>query len=250
MTTVLVVDDEPDIVLFARVNLELAGYDVIEANDGEAALDAVREQRPDVVLLDVMMPRLDGWSVLERLKADPDPDIRTIPVVMLTALGDDQHRVRGGIEGAVRYLPKPVTPDAVLGAIADVLAGGPEPDQRKKVQQAALTELARMERGDDATLPPQPGPRLSRLERLRSAEEVEAAASTPTPAVVLSDSQRALLRGLLAAPSVSEAAHQMGMSRSNVYASLRRIGRKLHEPDASRLLRRLRAGELAHLLQD
>jgi len=249
MTTVLVVDDEPDIVLFARVNLELAGYDVLEAGDGEAGLAAVHEHRPDVVLLDVMMPRLDGWSVLERLKADPDPEIRTIPVVMLTALGDDQHRVRGGIEGAIRYLPKPVTPDAVLDAIAEVLAGGPEPEQRKRVQQASLSELARMERGDPGAAPAGPQPRLTRLERPRTAAE-PAVPPAPVAEIVLSDSQRALLRGLQAASSVSEAAQRMGMSRSNIYASLRRIGRKLDEHDSSRLLRRLRAGELSHLLED
>lgn len=250
MTTVLVVDDEPDIVLFARVNLELAGYDVAEAGDGEAALAAVRAVQPDVVLLDVMMPRLDGWAVLERLKADDDPAVRTIPVVMLTALGDDQHRVRGGIEGAIRYLPKPVTPDAMLAAVDEVLTGGPEPDQRKQVQQESLTALARMERGDEAAPVAGPRPRLSRLERPRSGPPPAADAQPEVPQVTLSPSQRKLLQGLQRSASVSEAAEQMGMSRSNVYASLRRIGRKLDEHDATRLLRRVRSGELAHLLED
>src|SRR5690606_4554480 len=93
MTTVLVVDDEPDIVYFAQVNLELSGYEVLQAADGEHALEMVRAHHPDVVLLDVMMPKLDGWGVLEQLKADEDPTVRTIPVVMLTALRDDQHQV-------------------------------------------------------------------------------------------------------------------------------------------------------------
>jgi CheY-like chemotaxis protein len=249
MTTVLVVDDEPDIVYFAQVNLELSGYEVLQAGDGEDGLAMAREHHPDVVLLDVMMPKLDGWAVLERLKADDDPAVRTIPVVMLTALRDDQHQVRGGIEGAVRYLPKPVTPDAMLQAIEDVLTGGPEPEQRKQVQQTSLSRLARMERGDGSAAPSGPQPRLSRLERPRPP-----APPVPPPAkeveVSLSPSQRALLQGLQRSTSVSEAAQQMGMSRSNVYASLRRIGRKLDEHDASQLLRRLRAGELAHLLED
>ena len=251
MPTVLIVDDEPDIVLFAQVNLELSGYDVIVAPDGEAALEQVRAQRPDVVLLDVMMPKLDGWSVLEQLKADEDPAIRTIPVVMLTALTTDQDQVRGGIEGAVRYLPKPVTPDAMLQAIAGALTGDPEPVQRKQAQQQALSRLARIESGDPSAAPAthEARPRLSRLERPRPV------AAPPAPAprvadVVLSDSQRSLLRTLQATPSVSDAAQQLGMSRSNIYASLRRIGRKIDEHDASQLLRRLRAGEMAHLLED
>ncbi|HEY9556673.1 MAG TPA: response regulator, partial [Acidimicrobiales bacterium] len=109
MPTVLIVDDEPDILLFVRINLELAGYDVREAGDGDEALTLLRQQPPDVMVLDVMMPKVDGWSVLMQLKADTDPAIRNIPVVMLTALSGPEDQVRGGIEGAVRYLPKPVT---------------------------------------------------------------------------------------------------------------------------------------------
>ena len=80
---VLVVDDEPDVLLLCRVNLEFEGYDVIEASDGEQAMERVRDERPDVVLLDVMMPKMDGWQVLSALKADAE--LKDIPVVMLTA---------------------------------------------------------------------------------------------------------------------------------------------------------------------
>ncbi|HEX4866126.1 MAG TPA: response regulator [Acidimicrobiales bacterium] len=251
MPTVLIVDDEPDIVLFAQVNLELSGYDVLVAPDGEAALEQVRSHHPDVVLLDVMMPRLDGWAVLERLKADADPSIRTIPVVMLTALSTDHDQVRGGIEGAVRYLPKPVTPDAMLAAIDDALTAGPEPEQRKAAQQQALSRLARIERGDPAPsqVSDAPRPRLSRLERPRPVE-APAPPLVRSAEVTLSPSQRTLLRALQETSSVSDAATALGMSRSNIYASLRRIGRKLDEHDASQLLRKLRAGDLAHLLEE
>jgi DNA-binding response OmpR family regulator len=122
MARVLVVDDEPDIVLFAQVNLELHGHEVRTAPDGEAALEAVEAEKPDALILDVMMPHLDGWGVIERLKAHADPDIRTIPVVMLTALDTDQDQARGGIEGAVRYLTKPLAPDDLVRALEDVLA--------------------------------------------------------------------------------------------------------------------------------
>ena len=99
MARLLVVDDEPDIVLFAQVNLELSGYEVRTAADGEQAMAAVEAERPDAIILDVMMPNLDGWGVLARLKAHSDPEIRTIPVVMLTALDTDHDQARGGDRG-------------------------------------------------------------------------------------------------------------------------------------------------------
>lgn len=247
MATVLIVDDEPDIVLFARVNLELSGHAVRTAADGEEALASLRDDPPDVVVLDVMMPRRDGWSVLAEMKRDDDEAVRTIPVVMLTALTDAEDQVRGGIEGAIRYLGKPVTPDDLVAAVEDVLAQGPEPVQRKAVQQRALERLARMERGLGPAPAGPSGPRLSRLERPRQA----AAAPVERPAIggdgepVLTEKQRDLLRALREAESVSTVAAELEVSRSNIYASLRRIGRKLGIGDVSELLRRLRAGELS-----
>jgi CheY-like chemotaxis protein len=254
MARVLVVDDEPDIVLFAQVNLELNGHEVLTAPDGEAALAVVEAERPDALVLDVMMPHLDGWGVLERLKAHAEPAIRQIPVLMLTALDTDQDQARGGIEGAVRYLTKPLTPDELVSALDDVLGGPPEPEQRRSAQQRGLTSLARIERhaaGGDA--PAAAGPRLSRLEHARPATSAaEVGAGAGAPAVVdgeLTAKQRELLVALHAAPSVSAAAADLGMSRSNVYASLRRIGRKVGVGDVTELLRRLRDGSLDAALE-
>lgn len=248
MATVLIVDDEPDIVLLVRINLELAGHEARTAADGEEALASVRDQVPDVIVLDVMMPKLDGWSVIERLKSDNDERVRTIPVVMLTALSGDQDEVRGGIEGAIRYLTKPVAPDALVAAVEDVLQGAPEPVRRKAVQEQSLQRLARIETG--ASLAPAGGPRLrlSRLERPRPPRSTVTAAARERGAAALTEKQRALLRALESAPSVTDAAASLGMSRSNVYASLRRIVRKLEVGDVSELLRRLRAGDLASAL--
>jgi DNA-binding response OmpR family regulator len=248
MATVLIVDDEPDILLLVRINLELAGYEARTAADGEQALASVHEQRPDAIVLDVMMPKLDGWSVLERLKHDPDELVRTIPVVMLTALTSDQDEVRGGIEGAIRYLAKPVAPDALVGAVDDVLAGAPEPVRRKTVQQQSLQRLARMETGVAAAGRDEPRLRLSRLERPRSPGGAAATLVGQGRATSLTDKQRALLQTLQTAPSVTDAASTLGMSRSNIYASLRRVVRKLGLRDVSELLRRLRAGDLTSAL--
>src|SRR4051812_36908026 len=111
MATVLVVDDEPDIRYLVKVNLELDGHEVLTAANGTEALELVRAAPPDVVLLDVMMPHMDGWEVLEAIKAERDVAIRDIPVIMVTALGDHEHRVRSGIEGAIRFLTKPIAPE-------------------------------------------------------------------------------------------------------------------------------------------
>src|SRR5688572_12692308 len=170
MAHVLVVDDEPDIVLFAQVNLELHGHVVSTAADGQAAMQAIEADRPDALILDVMMPHLDGWGVLERLKAHDDPEVRTVPIVMLTALDTDHDQARGGIEGAVRYLTKPLAPDDLVHAVEEVLSGPPEPEQRKNAQQKGLASLARIERnaaGGEA--PTGPRTRLSGLEHARTA---------------------------------------------------------------------------------
>jgi DNA-binding response OmpR family regulator/DNA-binding CsgD family transcriptional regulator len=252
MARVLVVDDEPDIVLFVQVNLELHGHEVRTAADGEQALAAVEEERPDALVLDVMMPNLDGWTVLERLKAHQDESLRTIPVVMLTALDTDHDQARGGIEGAVRYLTKPLGPDELVTAVEEVLSGPPEPEQRKAAQQKGLASLARIERNDaGGDAPSGPRTRLSRLEHTRTAVPAPAAPAPVVPDVdgELTDKQRELLRALRDAESVSAAADALGMSRSNVYASLRRIGRKLGISDVSELLRLLRDGALTRALE-
>jgi len=142
---VLVVDDEPDLRDLLRMSLGLAGHEVSVASDGHKGLDSARQQRPDVVVLDVMMPGLDGWTVLSSLKSDPDPGISSIPVLMLTARAEDLDLVRGGIEGAIRYLTKPFAISDLRQAVADAVAGGPEPEQRRAAQNAALAHLARLE---------------------------------------------------------------------------------------------------------
>ena len=127
---VLVVDDEPDVLLLCRVNLEFEGYEVIEATDGEQAMERVREETPDVVLLDVMMPKMDGWQVLSAIKADEE--LKDIPVVMLTAKVQDQDQIRGWSQGAADYITKPFSPLALSQVLQDVLATDPEEEERRR----------------------------------------------------------------------------------------------------------------------
>jgi two-component system alkaline phosphatase synthesis response regulator PhoP len=105
---VLVVDDEDDIRELCRVNLEFEGFDVIDARDGPSAIDKAMRQRPDVIFLDLMMPEMDGWEVLRRLKEDDTT--ADIPVVMLTARTGEEDQMRGWQEGILEYVSKPFNP--------------------------------------------------------------------------------------------------------------------------------------------
>jgi len=116
---VLVVDDERAIRLLCRVNLAAAGMDVMEAEDGRAGLELAREQRPDLILLDVMMPEVDGWTVARELAADERT--RDIPVVFLTARADPADKRLGGQLGGVGYLVKPFDPVSIGDVVEDVL---------------------------------------------------------------------------------------------------------------------------------
>ncbi len=116
---VLLVDDEPAIRTICRVNLEGDGLPVLEARDGEEALAEVRRQRPSLVLLDVMMPGIDGWNVAEQLAADAQT--RDIPVVFLSARAAPEDRLRAQELGAVGYVVKPFDPLELAGTIRDVL---------------------------------------------------------------------------------------------------------------------------------
>ncbi|MBV9411327.1 MAG: response regulator, partial [Acidimicrobiia bacterium] len=145
MATVLAVDDEEDILTIIRHNLEREGHRVLTAPNGDRALELVREEQPDVVVLDVMMPGTDGWGVLSMIKAERD-ELATIPVLMLTARAADEDRIRGGIEGAIRDLTKPFSPRDLCAEVAAALEGEPEPVKRRKVQKESLAQLARLEK--------------------------------------------------------------------------------------------------------
>ncbi len=245
MASVLVVDDEPDLRYLAEVNLQMDGHRVMTAANGTEALAAVQAEVPDVVLLDVMMPDVDGWEVLQQLKSHLDDRISSVRVLMMTALGADNDRLRGGIEGAVRYLVKPVAPDELRAAVRDVLEGDTEITQRRRAQTGALVELAQMEAGTPRGASTAPRPRLAGLEHLRSRHaDARGDGAVAVVGESLTDKQRQLLVVLSATTSVSDAANQLGVSRSNIYASLRRIARKIDIDSVPDLLRSLRSGEL------
>jgi two-component system, OmpR family, alkaline phosphatase synthesis response regulator PhoP len=116
---VLIVDDEPHIVLSLEFLLQRAGYETVSAADGEAGLAMVRQQRPDLVLLDVMMPKRNGFEVCQAIKADPD--VRGIPIIMLTAKGQEVEVLKGLDLGASAYVTKPFGNAEILEVIRGVL---------------------------------------------------------------------------------------------------------------------------------
>ncbi|MGZ5386558.1 MAG: response regulator transcription factor [Solirubrobacterales bacterium] len=120
MKTILVVDDEPKIAALARDYLEHAGFAVVTAADGRSALDAVGRSRPDLVVLDLGLPRLDGIEVLKRLRADSD-----VPVLILTARTETGDRVEGLDSGADDYLPKPFEREELLARTRALLRRRP-----------------------------------------------------------------------------------------------------------------------------
>jgi len=130
--SVLVVDDERDILELVKYNLDKEGYQVTVVATGEDALAATRTKMPDIVILDLMLPGVDGLEVCRRLKADPKT--RSIPIVMLTAKGDEADVVTGLELGASDYVTKPFSPRVLTARIKAVLRRGDEAD------------------GDDATL--------------------------------------------------------------------------------------------------
>jgi len=119
---VVVADDDPDIVDILTFNLEAAGYAVLSAADGEAARDLILSTLPDLVVLDVMMPKMDGLEVLTVLKAHPQT--RTIPVVMLTAKASDNDLWAGWDAGADYYITKPFDLEELLRFIGYLQVNG------------------------------------------------------------------------------------------------------------------------------
>jgi DNA-binding response OmpR family regulator len=123
---ILVVDDEPHIVELVRYNLQQEGFEVLTAGDGETVLARVRADRPDLVVLDIMLPGLDGLEVCRRLRRES-----AVPIIMLTARGGEVERVVGLEQGADDYVTKPFSPRELVARVRAVL--------RRRVREVAAT---------------------------------------------------------------------------------------------------------------
>ncbi len=143
---ILVVDDETRIARMIRMNLEHDGYEVIEAYSGQQALDMVRSRMPNLVILDVMMPGLDGYETLQILR-----EISQVPVIMLTAKGEEEDRIRGLELGADDYVTKPFSPRELMSRVKAVLrrtegnAGGGSSDDVIQVDDRLKIDFGKRE---------------------------------------------------------------------------------------------------------
>jgi DNA-binding response OmpR family regulator len=115
-TTILAADDDPQLLRLMTRNLQLEGYDVLGASDGELALELIESNPPDLVLLDVMMPKMDGFTVCYRVR-----EFSSVPIIIVTARGQDQDKVRGLDLGADDYLTKPFSVVELLARVRAVL---------------------------------------------------------------------------------------------------------------------------------
>jgi two-component system, OmpR family, alkaline phosphatase synthesis response regulator PhoP len=141
---VLVIDDEAPIRLLCRVNLEAEGMSVIEAGDGPGGLELARSEQPEVILLDVMMPGLDGWRVAEHLLEDPTT--REIPIVFLTARADIRDRARGMDLGGLDYVTKPFNP-VELASLVRTVVGAVERGEREQLRGEKVARLRELFEG-------------------------------------------------------------------------------------------------------
>src|SRR5438067_13771915 len=122
--TILIVDDEPRILDSVRMNLELEGYQVYEATNGQEALDEVRRRLPDLMVMDVMMPEMDGFEALRELRK-----FSQVPVVLLTGKADERDAIHGLELGADDYIGKPFSPGVLVSRIKAVLRRAESPPQ-------------------------------------------------------------------------------------------------------------------------
>jgi two-component system alkaline phosphatase synthesis response regulator PhoP len=117
---ILVVDDEKDLTALVSLHMKMAGFEVLTASNGEKALDLSRIEKPDLIILDLMLPKIDGWQVCERLRQDIAT--RDIPVIMLTARAETEDKLKGFEVGADDYVTKPFSPRELVARVKRVLA--------------------------------------------------------------------------------------------------------------------------------
>jgi two-component system alkaline phosphatase synthesis response regulator PhoP len=149
---ILLVDDEPSIIQLARMYFERDGFRILEANDGEAAMEAIEKYKPSLIVLDVMLPKLDGFDVCRRLRSHGDQT----PVIMLTARDEDIDKILGLELGADDYLTKPFNPRELIARVKAILrrSDNQKQDTGKPIHRGALTidPSSREARVSDRTL--------------------------------------------------------------------------------------------------
>jgi DNA-binding response OmpR family regulator len=125
MHRILIVDDEPNIVLALELLMKKEGYEVHTVSDGESAVQAAKEFRPDLILLDIMMPKMDGYEVCQSMRSDAL--LKDVSIIMLTAKGREVEREKGLALGADHYITKPFSTRQVVMKVREILAARSDP---------------------------------------------------------------------------------------------------------------------------
>ncbi len=134
--TILLVDDEQHIIDLARMYIEQEGFTVEFANDGRTALDKIQDETPELIVLDLMLPQVDGWEVCRQVRADSD-----VPIIMLTARDEDIDKIVGLELGADDYLTKPFNPRELIARIKAILRRSGRPSKDSATGHITLTNL-------------------------------------------------------------------------------------------------------------
>lgn len=142
--TVLIIDDEPDLRMLVRYNLEKDGYVVLEAENGKSGVEIAKESHPDLILLDVMMPEMDGIETCEQLKTIPE--LKNTMIVFLTARGEDYSQIAGFDAGADDYITKPVKPKLLTSRISAILRRSEESGGSGAKSEVATTKELEIDR--------------------------------------------------------------------------------------------------------
>jgi DNA-binding response OmpR family regulator len=143
---IVVIEDEPDIMEIVSYNLKREGYSVVGVDRGDAALNIIRNEAPNLIILDLMLPGMDGLSICQQMKSDPI--VRDIPIIIISAKGEESDIVIGLELGADDYLAKPFSPRELLARVKVVLRRGPAADEQSKqriVIQGLVIDVARHE---------------------------------------------------------------------------------------------------------
>ncbi|MDQ3981311.1 MAG: response regulator [Actinomycetota bacterium] len=133
---VLVADDEPALRKLLKTNMELEGYETLEASNGAEVLESVRRDNPDIILLDIMMPEMDGWEVLTELAANPEYSQK---VILVSAKASDDAQLQGWELGADEYITKPFDLDSLLERVREVAARSEAESEKRRAD--AISEL-------------------------------------------------------------------------------------------------------------
>ena len=143
---ILIVDDNKHIRLLVRATLKVRDYEVVEAEDGEAGIETAVAERPDLVLLDVMMPKMDGFEVLRLLRKRPET--KDVPIVMLTTLAHESDQIKGWGGGVNDYVTKPFNPAALLEVIERCLSAGGSASRESQIQKLQILRQIKSDKDD------------------------------------------------------------------------------------------------------